>query len=284
MSEARLGLPNLPSWCLQPEEDTPGLFIACQTVKQRERIMRALRRPQPKTGDRSPDEILHQAIADARHEWEMQASLTEQERDRIADEKFAGSRDACDAYMQQRLVGHLSTILGIALREAPSMAERVASADLRTLTFTIGQLREMLLSRSFSSAPVSLAAARSELDRLLQQEWLRQRKAGGMSEGSSALDAFRGSATRGSREWREFSDDKVPPNELMLRLTWDVLHEKEADPPNENAPLARRLVELLSEPSPEPGSLAFDLQSAAKTDGLTRTGFYRILDELKRLT
>ena len=36
-------VPKMPAWCLQPESDTPGLFIQCQTVEQRAAIIRALK-------------------------------------------------------------------------------------------------------------------------------------------------------------------------------------------------------------------------------------------------
>lgn len=48
------------------------------------------------------------------------------------------------------------------------------TGDLRTLTFTIGQLRDTLLAYAFASAPCSLTVARSEIDQLLEQEWIRQ--------------------------------------------------------------------------------------------------------------
>lgn len=40
--EARLSLPTMPTWALQPDAATTGLFIACQTLEQRKLIMRAL--------------------------------------------------------------------------------------------------------------------------------------------------------------------------------------------------------------------------------------------------
>lgn len=44
--EARQSLPTLPFWAFQPEEDTPGLYLQCETIEQRVRIMRALGAPE----------------------------------------------------------------------------------------------------------------------------------------------------------------------------------------------------------------------------------------------
>lgn len=35
-------LPQLEYWQMQPETGTPGLFLLCRTVEEREQIMRAL--------------------------------------------------------------------------------------------------------------------------------------------------------------------------------------------------------------------------------------------------
>jgi hypothetical protein len=35
-------LPQLPTSAIQPDADTPGLYLQCESVEQREAIMRAL--------------------------------------------------------------------------------------------------------------------------------------------------------------------------------------------------------------------------------------------------
>ena len=45
MSDLPVPHPQLPAWCFQPDEDTPGLYLQCETTEQREAIMRLLGAP-----------------------------------------------------------------------------------------------------------------------------------------------------------------------------------------------------------------------------------------------
>lgn len=47
------------------------------------------------------------------------------------------------------------------------------------------------------------------------------------------------------------------------------------------ASFAAMLAELLAKPNPTPGSMAADLQAAAKRDGITDAGLARIVQQLR---
>ena len=42
MSTTQTTAPQLPVWCFQPDEDSPGLYLQCESGEQREAVMRAL--------------------------------------------------------------------------------------------------------------------------------------------------------------------------------------------------------------------------------------------------
>lgn len=48
--------------------------------------------------------------------------------------------------------------------------------DLRTLTFTIGQMRQVLTAHTFGQQPTSIQHLEAQFNVLLEQEWMRQQR------------------------------------------------------------------------------------------------------------
>jgi hypothetical protein len=62
------------------------------------------------------DDMLRRVLRDAKREWDMQEAMSPEEVDRMLKVVFHGSEVAYNAYMTQRLLHHLMTILGLAER------------------------------------------------------------------------------------------------------------------------------------------------------------------------
>jgi len=76
---------------------------------------------------KTADTMLRRSIQDARREWDMQHELKPGDLEELIRDKFNGSENGFDAYMRERLMIRLETIIAAA-DLAPFMKECVTNA------------------------------------------------------------------------------------------------------------------------------------------------------------